>query len=362
MATRAAAQSDSTRNSSYDSLTISGGRTASIRFGITEIVDAPSSLADSVKRSPKVLSERDSFAYLNTRPPKPFELDKSTIAVVEPPPKYAIGQSEIDWNRFAIATGGLTAVVAGLHIYQANAWWSDQRGDFHVFNDAEYKDDFDKFGHAFGGYYSAHFFDEAFTWSGFNELQSAALGATCAALWELYIEIEDGFARDWGFSHGDAIADLVGAGFYFARKQVPYLDNVKYKWMYWPSKQMLENRPDIPGQTLTFIEDYAGQSFWVSLNVNGLLPEAADPYWPDWLNLAVGVADYSLGAPTFEERKKAWMISLDYDLGKVIPESDSPILNFIRRGLDYWHFPAPAMRISPDPRFFILFPFRMSIG
>jgi hypothetical protein len=280
---------------------------------------------------------------------------------------YAAGQADIDWNRFAGATGGLAAAITALHIYQANAWWSDQRTDFHVFDDPDYKDNIDKFGHTFGGYYSAHFFDEAFTWSGFNPLQSAALGATCAALWELYIEVEDGFARDWGFSHGDAIADLTGAGFYFLRKQIPYLDNVKYKWMYWPSKQLLESRPDIPNQTQTFIEDYAGQSYWISLNVNGILPDVAKPYWPEWLNLAVGVADYSLDAPAdpirgFADRKKSWLIALDYDLGKLIPESDYRILNFIRRALDYWHFPAPAMRITPDPRFFILFPFRMSIG
>lgn len=314
-----------------------------------------------------LLLQHDSLAHVDTLSPRPTEIGRTGSESGLSDPDYAIGRSEIDWTRFAIATGGLTAVVAGLHIYQANAWWSDQRTDFHVFDDPDYKDQFDKWGHAFGGYYSAHFFDEAFTWSGFNKLQSAALGATCAALWELYIEVEDGFARDWGFSHGDAIADLVGAGFFFARSQVPGLDNVGYKWMYWPSKQLLESRPDIPGQTQTFIEDYAGQSFWVTLNVNGVLPEAAKPYWPDWLNLAVGVADYSLSAPTdpvrgFEDRKKAWMIALDYDLGKLIPESDYRILNFIRRALDYWHFPAPAMRIDPDPRFFILFPFRMTIG
>ena len=271
-------------------------------------------------------------------------------------------REEISWTKFGIATGALAGAVTALHIYQANAWWNNQRGAFHLYDDPDYKDNFDKAGHAFGAYYSAHFFDEAFTWSGFSRTQSSALAATCAALWELYIEVEDGFARDWGFSRGDAIADLAGAAFYFVNQEVPYMDNFKYKWFYWPSKQMLANKPDIEGQTLTFIEDYAGQSFWLSMNLDGVLPEAAKPYWPDWLNLAVGVADYSLSAPTFPERKKAWFISLDYDMSKVIPESDIPFLNFIRRGLDYWHFPAPALRISPDPRFFVLFPFRMSIG
>lgn len=291
---------------------------------------------------------------------------RADVAPIDPitVPAYATGKTEINWTKFGFATGSLAGGIAALHVYQANAWWSGQRGGFHLYDDPDYKDNIDKAGHAFGGYYSAHFFDEAFTWSGFNELQSAALGATCAALWELYIEIEDGFARDWGFSRGDAIADVVGASFYFFRKQVPYMDNLKYKWFYWPSEQMLNNRPDIaaPGHNMNFIEDYAGQSYWLSLNVHGILPESAKPYWPDWLNIAVGVADYSLSAPDFAGRKKAWMISLDYDLVKVIPESDIPFLNFIRRGLDYWHFPAPAFRLTPDPRFFVLFPFRMSIG
>lgn len=275
---------------------------------------------------------------------------------------YVVGTSQIDWGRFAIATGSLAGAVTALHIYQANAWWSDQRGAFHLYDDPTYKDNFDKAGHGFGAFYSAHFFDEAFSWGGFNKLQSAGLASICAAFWEMYIEVEDGFARDWGFSRGDAIANVSGAGFYFLRSQVPYMDNLNYKWMYWPSPQMLGNRPDIPGQTQTFIEDYAGQSFWLTVNVHGMLPKSVQPYWPSWLNLAVGVADYSLGDPVIDNRRKAWMLSLDYDVGSLIPESDSPFLNFIRRSLNYWHFPAPAFRLSPEPRFFVLFPFRMTIG
>jgi hypothetical protein len=125
---------------------------------------------------------------------------------------------------------------------------------------------------------------------------------------------------------------------------------------------MLEQRPDIPGQSLTFIEDYGGQSYWLSLNVSGILPAAAKPYWPSWLNIALGVSGYNLDAPDFKDRKKAWVLSLDYDMAKIIPESDYEILNFIRRGLDYWHFPAPAVRLTPEPKFFILFPLRMTIG
>ena len=276
-------------------------------------------------------------------------------------------QPQIDWGRFWIADGVLASSIILLHIYQLNAWWANQRTTFHVIDDVDYKANFDKFGHTFGAYYAAHFFGEAFNWSGFDSTQSDVLGATCGALWELYIEIEDGFARDWGFSRGDALSDLTGASFYLLRNRIPFMRNFEYKWTYFPSQQLLQNRPDIPGQTLNFIEDYGGQSYWLTMNVHGVLPDALKPYWPEWLNLAGGVAGWNLDATTngqndFSKRQKAWYIGLDYDIGQLIPESSIGILNFIRRGLDYWHFPAPAFRISPDPRFFILFPFRMSIG
>ena len=34
---------------------------------------------------------------------------------------------------------------------------------------------------------------------------------------------------------------------YIVTQRVPYLKNLKYKWSYWPSYKLLENKPDIPG-------------------------------------------------------------------------------------------------------------------
>jgi hypothetical protein len=61
-------------------------------------------------------------------------------------------------------------------------------------------------------------------------------------------------------------------------------------------------------------------------------------------------------------RYKTWLISLNYDFSKVFPESDIAIWRFFKCGLDYWHFPAPAYRIYPERKFFILYPFKMTIG
>jgi hypothetical protein len=245
---------------------------------------------------------------------------------------------------------------------QYNSWWKDQRGAFHVVNDGDYKANFDKFGHTFGGYFPCFFFDEAYRWSGFSREQAVLLGSLSSIMFEIYVEIEDGFARDWGFSPGDALTDIVGASFYLLRNSVPFIYNFNYKLTYFPSNQLLANRPDIPNQTLNPIDDYGGQSYWITANINGLLPKAAQGVVPEWLNLTFGIGGYNLDANDFIDRKKAYYIGLDYDIDKIFPESDIAILNFIRKAFGYIHLPAPAYRISPDPRFFILFPLRMTIG
>jgi hypothetical protein len=273
--------------------------------------------------------------------------------ILAPPPGGAI-----DWNRFGISTGILGAAIGGIHLLQYNSWWKDQRGPFHIIEDHAYKANFDKLGHGFGAYYASHFFSEAYTWSGFDEESATLLGAASACLWEFYVEIEDGFARTWGFSPSDATADIAGAAFYVVRNRIPFMRNFQYKWTYFPSQDLLDHHPE----THNPIDDYGGQYYWGVANINGLLPKSWQGVIPDWLGLAFGVGGDNLEARTYEERKLAYYIGLDYDLAKIIPESNIGILNFLRRALEYWPFPAPAFRLKPDPRFFILFPLRLSIG
>src|SRR5439155_20560555 len=88
-----------------------------------------------------------------------------------PPPRQ-----EIDWGRVGIATGVLAASITGLHILQNNSWWANDRGPFHIQDDPGYENNFDKFGHAFGGYYTSFFFSEAFAWTGMANAQATLLG------------------------------------------------------------------------------------------------------------------------------------------------------------------------------------------
>jgi hypothetical protein len=276
----------------------------------------------------------------------------------------------VDWGRVGLAAGSLALGITALHIYQLNAWWANERTDFHVIEDDDYQHNFDKAGHMFGGYYSSYFFDQAYRWAGLDTTQSALFGALSGALWEFYVEIEDGFASGWGFSRGDAKADIAGASLYLLNQRVPFLRYFKYKWSYFPSEKYLKDQPDLPGEKLNFIEDYTGQSYWMTMDVHSMLKDAGiQPIWPRWLNLAVGISGSGLGPidlrpghDPYDLHYLTWLVSLDYDFSKIIPESSSGFWNFIRRSLDYWHFPAPAWEFAPQHRFFVLFPLQMTIG
>ncbi|MFI5264097.1 MAG: DUF2279 domain-containing protein [Candidatus Kapaibacterium sp.] len=315
------------------------------------------------------------LTFLNISNPlaqeKNVNVPSDSVRVLPAPITPSINRdSNISLTRVGVSAGLLAGAITALHIYQNNAWWANDRGKFHVIEDPSYQADFDKAGHTFGAYYSSHFFDEAFQWTGMDSGQATAFGALSGAIWEYYVEIEDGFANAWGFSRGDAKADLAGATFYLLRNRISFLRNFNYKWSYVPTDKLLKNQPDIPGQSVNFIEDYGGQSYYLTMDIHAMLPKNVQQYWPSWLNLAIGVGGYNINSvntdtrlgDAFIYRKKAWYISLDYDIEKIFPESDIPFLNFLRRSFNYWHFPAPAYRLYPDPRFFILFPFQMTIG
>jgi hypothetical protein len=198
----------------------------------------------------------------------------------------------LNWARVGGSVGGLTATIVAIHIYQNNAWWANEREGFHVIDDADYQADYDKCGHMFGAEYSSFVFDQAYRWAGMDTLQANVFGALSGALWEYYVEIEDGFASGWGFSRGDAKSDITGATFYLLTQRVPYLDDLRYKWFYTPTNKLLKDQPDIAGQSVNVIEDYGGQTYYLRADVHSMLPDNMKSYWPSWLNLAVAVSGY----------------------------------------------------------------------
>jgi hypothetical protein len=247
-----------------------------------------------------------------------------------------------DPAKLAIVAGGTAAVMAGIHIYQTNGWWKDNRRTFHFREDYQYALHVDKIGHFYGANLLTILLNHAFLWAEEEEPASLYLGAGLATVFQTFVEIEDGFST-WGFDRVDFAADVAGAWYPVLQYHVPPLRDFNLKFSYIPSENI--NAPGaFPGQKHLMMDDYEGQTFWLSVNVNGVLPRSLEPYWPDFLALAVGYGARDILEPS---PYSVVFIAVDYDMTKIIPRS-SGFLRALGDALNAIHWPAPAVRISPS--------------
>jgi hypothetical protein len=201
--------------------------------------------------------------------------------------------------------------------------------------------------------------DEALMASGLDYNSSALYGSIFGIAYQSYVEFEDGFAKDWGFSPSDWYFDFIGPCFYLAQHYVPALQNITPKWQYipteWTTKENI-NRPK------TFLDDYNSTTFWYSLNVYNILPENLKKYWIPWLNITIGYgadSDIKNVDPLHPDQQniRRFLIGLDYNLVKLLPEGGS-FWNWFRQTLNYIKFPSPAVEFSNGvARFYLMYPF-----
>jgi hypothetical protein len=164
---------------------------------------------------------------------------------------------------------------------------------------------------------------------------------------------------DWGFSPTDFASDVLGAFFPVAQEYWEPLRAINLKFSYLPSADLTHGtwKHGIFVKKDTFIDDYQGQMFWLTINVNHYLPKDYKKYWPDWLQLAFG---YGLSRWDGDEEaslrhvtdKELW-ISLDYDIEKL--PGDGELLRLLKKLFNQFHLPAPAIRLTPGPIWYGLF-------
>jgi hypothetical protein len=262
-------------------------------------------------------------------------LTVSTAAIVDQP---------IDRTKLYLVGGTMIAGMTTIHIYQQNGWWKDNRSPFHFQEDLTYGLWVDKIGHFYGAALFTFTSSRLLEWANVPANHAVLYGAGMALLFQTYIEIEDGFST-WGFDRVDFAFDIGGAAWPVLQDRVSFLKNFDLKLSYRPSP--LLDQPGgsgFRGQKHLMIDDYEGQTFFLSANVNNLLPVAAKPYWPEFLCLAVGFGARDIVKP---EPYPVLFLSLDYDMRRIIPQTSS-FLRTLSAALNFVHFPAPTVRISPS--------------
>ncbi len=251
-----------------------------------------------------------------------------------------------DYNYKVLGAVGAVYLGAGvaIHIYQRNAWWRNERSKFHFAFDWQYALWIDKVGHMYGTTLLAHMFSAGLEAGNIDLEKSAIWGSILALTFQLYVETEDGFGPDWGFSPGDAGADVIGAAFALGQYYYPFLKNFQFKFSYYPSWKMRHGLHKGNG-----IDDYEGQKYWLSVRVKNLLPGKAGDIWPSWLNLAAGMGVKNLDGSGGGQRE--FYLALDFDW-EAIPLYGKG-WQFVKNTLNYFHLPMPGIRITPNSAFFV---------
>jgi hypothetical protein len=252
-------------------------------------------------------------------------------------------KDDIKYGRLAILGGGLLTAGVIHQFYVQNAWWKGYRGPFHFREDLHYARNVDKVGHFYAGMLTSYLGGKAMAWSGFREEKALWYGAGLGTLFELYVEIQDGFSTLWGFDRVDFAADVAGAMFPAAKYYIPFLQNVDMKFSYLPSNAEPPRSGPFQNEKRLVVDDYEGQRFWLSFNVDNFLPSSLRPVWPDFLRIALGFGVRNLQSGNGELE---WYLALDYDLTKL--PGDSGFLKALKEGLNFVHLPSPAIRFAPS--------------
>jgi len=257
-------------------------------------------------------------------------------------------RAEITRRRVGVAAAFIGGNAA-LYSYMKNAWWSGEEADGFFFN-ADWDEDFrdqDKFGHFFGGYHLARFGAAFLRSACMSKPKAIAWSAAYAAAFQLQIEIWDAKFVKYGFSYPDLLSNTLGTALAVVHETNPRTRAIRPTISYWRSAAM-RNRDNIPGELRPTL-DYSGQTYWLSADIDALLPPAAKPFWPSFLRFSAGhsITDWidPLTGANIRAKRKI-VLTIDFDAEKL--PGENRFWKTFKRQLGYIHLPSPALVLTPD--------------
>ena len=268
---------------------------------------------------------------------------------------------KVNKKRILIAGSSLGAALGGSYWYIQNSWWSEKQTEFHFDNgtDLTYALNVDKVGHFIGGLEAADVFSSSMKWAGMNEKQSLWYGAAFGSGLQLAIEMKDAYAPYWGFSKWDLALGSAGAIWPVAQYYNDDLKAINFKFSYYKQSDIyweLDKQRGKETNKYAWQDDYPNQTYWMTFDVNHFTETY---FWPEWLNVAIGFGlddtQYLDENNTKTGGQNEWYIALDYDIPKMFKKWDSPTGKKVKHWVNYFHFPAPTIRISPKLEFYPLF-------
>lgn len=241
-------------------------------------------------------------------------------------------------GRKVIATGAVGTLLVGSLVDSYYAWWKGASKPFTLYSENWLGPPhlgIDKAGHFFTSYFYFNTFRNIMLWGGYSRSTADWWAVGTAGFFALSIEIGDGLS-EYGFDYQDLVFNAGGIGYGMLQSEYPFLRMFNFKWSYVP-KEGYRFPP-------RFTEHYDAHTYWLAVNVNELVPSSVEPYWPDFLQIAVG---YSVDDNV---TKREVVIGLDLNL-EVLPAPSEDFL-LLQKTVNMFHFPMPAVKFTDgrEPR------------
>jgi len=242
--------------------------------------------------------------------------------------------------KLAIIGGTTAAFFSYGYLVQNNIWWKGEKSNFHFNNNQDFKYSLnsDKLGHFYFAYLATNIYSNLFQWSGFEEKKSLFYGGIVAFSFQTFTEIRDGFSKGYGFSWGDFSVNLFGAIFPSVQKYYPNLKAFNFKVSFYPSEKYKK------GEHSHILDDYESTYHWLSIDINAFLTKSASSLFPDFINLALGHSVNNLNGSGGGNHE----LYLSFDWNFESLPGEGGVWKSVKRILNYYHFPAPAIKVYPN--------------
>jgi len=252
--------------------------------------------------------------------------------------------TEFSMQRFSWSTASVGVVSLGSIYGLSKLWYSQEnKGSFHLFNDAKNWMQMDKLGHSFSCYHMTRGLDALYSWTGLKKRNSLFLAASISFGYFTTIEVLDGFNEAWGFSLSDVGFNAIGVGLYVFQEHYFKSQIFKPKFSFHQTR-FAEQRPEVLGSNLieSILKDYNGQTYWLSFSPS----QIGIQKWPDWLMLSFGhsIRGRLKGNATSYEgitSHREFLLSLDLDLSKL--KVKSKLLKGLFEALNTLKLPFPSL-------------------
>ncbi len=179
-------------------------------------------------------------------------------------------------SRVGLVAGFEGGIYAIANVWWSSAWYSKtERTKFHFFNDWNEWNNMDKAGHTYSAYIESKWTYDLFKWAGLKEKNAIWVGMLAGNMWQLSIEINDGFQKKWGFSWPDMASNISGSLLFGIQQYLWHDQRITMKMSSFPVNYSKYKDPELKRRTdklygtsffESILKDYNAMTIWWSVS------------------------------------------------------------------------------------------------